>query len=253
MRASAICVLAGLTLLLAACKDTGNVRNFWNDTDINVTESNFAAMEDQFAQFAELLVKAPKEEAEAALDALMDKLKENEVSYYVFSDWFTMAFHSLLSPCRNPGLYAKCADRLKTDGILNESEYALFVDLADKDAFNAPGSPCRIPDITDETGAPVSVIPGVETLFLVLNLDCATCVAALRALSEKPGRHVALCFGHTPAPDIPGWEYYQPKDMDKFFDLDAAPFWFTVDEDGVVNTPYSLVPEYQGFATPDNQ
>ena len=249
MRASVIGILAGLTVLLTACTNTGNVRNYWKNADVTVTESNFDSAEDHFASFAEKLVKAPLKDIGPAVDELMEKLKSDEVSYYVYSEWIVMAFHSLLSPCRDPGIFNRFIEHFKTDGIMSEGEFSPLAELADKDLLNAVGTLCTIPKLSEEK----LWKPGEETLFLILNLDCATCVAALRALSEEPGRHIALCFGNTPVPTLSGWEYYHPDGLDEYFDLDAAPFWFTVDADGKVKTSYTLVPEYHNFATPDNQ
>ena len=134
-----------------------------------------------------------------------------------------------------------------------ECDYSPLVELSDKDMLNHEGAEVSLPELLDSDGQPLPSAEGEEALYAVINLDCATCVSALRALADKPGRHIAICFGHTPAPLIEGWEYAYPRDIDNYFDLDAAPFWFTVSADGHVTTPYSMVPETNVFATPDNQ
>lgn len=242
-----ILLLATCTL---ACRDAG-LQHYWDKYGVAVDD--YALTRDRFVQFAEKLNDASPQEAYEAIDALMDKLTGDEVSYYIYSEWFVAAFHSILSPVRNSGLFSHFAERLSTDGLMSESDYAPLQELASKDSFNLPGEACSIPALQDASGAETAWTPGEETLFLVVNLDCATCVAALHALSDKPGRHIALCFGHTPVPAVEGWEYYQPGNMDDYFDLDAAPFWFTVDSEGKVITPYTIAPEYNGFATPNNQ
>ena len=240
-------------LILSACTSGSGVAGFWNKQDITITESNYREAEDRFARFAELAVKAPQEKALAGLDALMDKLKTDEVSYYVYSEWIVMAFHSLLSPCRNTELFSKAVERFSTDGVMSEDEYRPFAELAAKDRLNAPGTDCIIPQLYDANGAPAPWEPGAETLFLVVNLDCATCVAALHALADEPGEHIALCFGFTPAPSVPGWEYRYSNELGSVFDTEAAPFWFTVGADGKVVKPISPAPDYNAFATPDNK
>lgn len=250
MRRSAIFALAAFTLLIAACNRS--VSKFWDKVDITVTETNYAASQDRFAEFCELAAKAPQEEAEAGLDALLEKLKADEVSYYVYTEWIVSAFHSILSPCHNPQLFAKAVERFAADGVMNADEVAPLAELAAKDMLNTEGSSCTMPDLFDAEGNPAPWEPGKETLFLVVNLDCATCVAALRALESEPGEHIALCFGHTPAPSVPGWEYRYSPELGNVFDLEAAPFWFTVGADGRIAKPISLTPDLNSFATPDN-
>lgn len=243
-----------LAILVCGCTSGNDISKFWDGKDITVTESNYSEAQDRFAEFAELLAGAPAPKASAALDKLIDKLTADEVSYYVYSEWMVSAFHSLLSPCRNTALFAKCAERFSSDGIMTENEYLPLVHLSGKDMLNHAGRECTLPEIEDAEGNPVTLNPGEETLILVVNLDCATCVSALNALSDKPGRHIALCFGFTPAPIVDGWEYYYPKALDEVFDLDAAPFWFMVGADGRVSSPYAPAPEFTGlFATPEKQ
>ena len=236
--------------VLASCQDAG-LQHYWDRHAIAVEDYSKSC--DTFVSFAELSVKAPQSKAEQALDALMDKLAAgNEVDYYIYSEWLTAAYHSILSPCRNPGLFAKFVSRLQTDGIMTEDDYAPLAELAAKDMLNLPGTGCIIPALQDESGAPAPWAPGQETLFLVLNLDCATCVAALRALSTEPGEHIALCFGRTPPPAVPGWQFRYSPELSDTFDLEAAPFWFTVDASGIVVKPMSPAPDYNSFATPEN-
>lgn len=253
MKTKSLSIIASVALLCAGCSGDSGVSGFWNKVDPTVTEENYGDAQDRFADFAELLSTTSLKDATKALDKLMDKLSSDEVSYLVYSDWMVAAFHSLLSPVRNPELFSKCTSRFSKDGIMNESQYAPLVELAVKDKLNAVGSACTLPLLKNVQGEPFALKPGEETLFAVINLDCATCVAALNALSDKPGRHVALCFGRTPAPEIPGWEYFYSDLMDDCFDLDAAPFWFTADGNGRISIGYSSAPEYKdSFATPQN-
>ena len=253
MRILSITIFTAAALLLSGCAGNDSVSKFWNGVDTTVTEDNYSQAQDRFADFAELTVAVPAKQASAALDKLLDKLTSDEVSYYVYSEWLVAAYHSLLSPCRNPELFARCVERFRKDGIMNESEYAPLLELAAKDKLNAAGTELTLPLLKDASGEPATLAFSQETVFAVINLDCATCVSALSALADKPGKHVALCFGHTPAPEIPGWEYFYSDSMDEIFDLDAAPFWFTAGADGIIVTPYTRVPEYNRFATPQNQ
>lgn len=242
--------IAATIVLLSACTGNSGIAHFWDGIDVSVSTENYIEAQDRFAGFAELTADAPSREAAAALDGLLGKLASDEVSYLVYSEWIVSAFHSILSPARNPRLFARAVDRFKADGIVSAGELKPLLELAAKDRINLPGSKASLPDLTDAAGNPAPWSPGSETVFAVVNLDCATCVGALNALRDQPGEHVALCYGRTPAPSIPGWDYRFSPALDDIFDLDAAPFWFTVGADGKVSTPYSPVPR-QEFATPE--
>ena len=245
--------VAILVILFSACTQNARLARFWDVNDVTVTQDNYREAEDRFAVFCELAASATPEKASEALDKLMDKLSSDEVSYYVYSEWIVSAFHSILSPCRNPEVFAKAVERFCNDGIMSADECAPLCELAAKDKFNNAGSASTIPPLFDAAGEPAPWQPGKETLFAVINLDCATCVGALRSLEKEPGEHIALCFGNTPAPSVPGWQYRYSPELGKIFDLDAAPFWFTVGADGVVVKPISFTPGYNAFATPDNE
>ena len=105
--------------LLAGCQ-VSDVGDFWNTHSIDC--SDMRAAEDQFADFAELAVQAPESEALAAMDLLFDKLQQDTVAYYIYSEWADAAFYSPLSPCRSAVLYSKAVDRMVTDGILQDYE-----------------------------------------------------------------------------------------------------------------------------------
>ncbi|MBR4809546.1 MAG: DUF5106 domain-containing protein [Bacteroidales bacterium] len=251
MRNSLLSAIPAIILLLSGCTGRSGIVHFWDKLDTSVTSENYSESEDRFAGFAELAADAPYQEAAAAIDRLFNKLSSDEVSYLVYSEWVVSAFHSILSPVRSPELFAKAVDRFVSDGIISGGELEPLQELAAKDRLNLTGSECTLPELTLEDGSPVHWSAGSETVFAVVNLDCATCVGALYALSGEAGEHVALCYGQTPAPVVPGWEYRYSPALDKVFDLDAAPFWFSVNADGLVQTPYSPIP-HKEFATPDN-
>ena len=231
-----------LALLLAACTAGGRLRDYWKD-GISVTEENYPQAEERFARFAELMAAAPPGQAAEALDDLFDKMKEDEVSYYIYSDWIESAFHNYFSPCRNPDIFGKAAERFAEDGILNIETVERLQALAAQDQLNRPGSKCTLPEGVSASGA---------ALWLVLNLDCRTCLQSLAAMAgEHPeAEHIALCFGWGPTPEVPGWTYLKPEGMNDIFELEAAPFWFLTDADGTVQIPYSAEGEAPQFATP---
>lgn len=218
-------------VLLSGCQAQG-VRDFWTTHDIDYTD--IAAAEDRFADYAELAVASPQEEALASLDALFDLMKQDEVGYYIYSGWMDAAFYNLLSPCRNAGLYGKAVDRMAADGILSADECKPFLQKKAWVQRNLKGQKADVP------GVEVSE----RTLVLVLNLGCPSCREALDALSASPQwaecRHVAIGCGPGEPPSVPGWEYFFPKNAPEVFDPELTPVYFVVSADGTVEVPYTL-------------
>lgn len=240
MRLLAICLTVFLAVLVAGCKNNSGIAGFWDDLDVTITEANYQSSQDRFAGFAELLLDASADEAEAAVDALFDKLTGNEVDYIIYSQWMESAFHNYFSPCRNYEIFDDFVARVARDGILSDEEVERLENLATQDKFNIPGEPCLLPG---------GIEPQGNTLYLVLNLDCRTCLQWLEGLAgtHPETAHVALCFGYSRIPEVSGWTYLKPDGMDKVFELEAAPFWFLTAADGTIDTPYSIdvqVPEY---------
>lgn len=211
-----------------------SVADYWSthpyalDDDISVTE-------DRFAEFAERAVEAPVEEAVAALDDLFDHLKaEDEVAYYLYSEWARDVFYSPLSPCRNADLFSHIVERLETDGIFNEDECRPFRRQCDWMTLNREGSTAVIPEADPE---------GRSTLVLVVDLSCPSCHKALQELSEDAKwadcRHLALCCGRGPMPEVPGWEYRRVEDSNRYFDPLMMPVYYLIDPSGVVVQSYT--------------
>lgn len=244
MRRQSAYLIALLAILFTGCTGGNGIATFWDNVDVTVTEDNYDSTQDRFAQFAELLVKAPLPEAADALEPLFCKLRGNEVDYIIYSQWMEYAFHNYFSPCRNPEIFGAVVKHISDDGILSEDEVERLQNISAQDRFNNPGEPCTLPR---------GIEPAGNTLYLVLNLDCRTCRQALASLAgaHPEAAHVALCFGWSPAPDVPGWEYLKPEGMNEVFELDAAPFWFLTAADGTVEIPYSMEFEPQTFATPE--
>ncbi len=236
-------IAVSTVILLAGCTGTGEVRGFWKDIDITVTEDNYRSSQDRFAQYAELLVAAPQKEAAGALGELFKKLRTDEVSYYVYSEWMESAFHNYFSPCRNADLFGVAVSHFASDGILSKEEVARLQKLAAMDKLNRTGKPCTVPEGAEAGGS---------ALYLVLDLDCRTCLQSLAAMSEAypEAEHIALCFGYSRTPEVPGWKYLRPDGMEDIFELAAAPFWFLTDEHGKVTIPYSKEYEAPQFASP---
>lgn len=235
-----------LALLVAACTSDPGITGFWDGLDLGVTSDNYSQAEDRFAGFAELALDAPEEDAELALDKLLDRLAdEDEVAYYIYAGWMASAFQNYYSPCRSTGLFAHCVERFTSDGILDERELSQMQRLAALDRLNLPDEPCTLPEGVELQG---------RTLYLVLDLDCRGCREALQALThtEPDAAHVALCFGWSPLPETAGWTCLKPDGMKDIFLTEAAPFWFVVGADGIVRTGYSVIDEQPDFALPQS-
>ena len=226
-----IFAIAAAALLIISCGRTG-VAAFWDTHSIDY--SDIDAAENQFADFAELAVAAPENEALTAMDVLFDKLKEDEVAYYIYSDWMVGAFYNLLSPCRSPLLFSKAVERIVTDGVLTTTACEPFIRRRDWIQYNCEGQPATVPGIN---------IKG-RTLVLVLDLGCSSCREALEKLwadSRWDGlRHVAVGCGFGPTPTVEGWEYVISDNASVVFDPKMTPIYFVVGEDGMVEVPYSL-------------
>ena len=217
--------------LLAGCQASG-VGEFWNTHSIDY--SDIHAAEEQFADFAELAVAAPEEDALTALDALFDKLKQDTVAYYVYSDWMDGAFYSLLSPCRNITLYGKAVDRIVTDGILSTDECDPFLQKREWIEYNLEGTKAFVPGLSRFD---------TRTLVLVLDLSCPSCREALETLCADPQwdgvKKVAIGLGYGLQPDVPGWEYLFPENGTTVFDIHMTPIYFVIAADGIVERGYT--------------
>jgi hypothetical protein len=220
-----------LLAVLAGCRENANVADFWNTHSIDY--SDIDAAQDQFAQYAEQAVAADEADALASLDVLFDRLKEDEVAYYVYTDWMDGAFYTPLSPCRNAALYGKAVDRIVSDGVLSEGEYARFLQNRKWINYNREGDTATVPGVD---------LDGRRTLVLLLDPGCPSCHQALTVLAENPEwadvRRVAVICAPGQDPDVPGWDYYFPEDATDVFDPSLTPMYFVISADGLVESTY---------------
>ena len=226
-------IIAVLCLaLLAGCRASG-VGDFWNTHSIDY--SDIHAAEEQFADFAELTIPAPEEDALAALDVLFDKLKQDTVAYYIYSEWMDGAFYNLLSPCRSATLYGKAVDRMAADGVLTPSDCEPYLQRREWIQYNQEGAQAVVPGW---------VPAGVRTLILVLDMGCPSCREALEKLSADPQwvgvKKTAVCLGWGPEPSVPGWDYLFPENGSAVFDIHMTPIYFVAAADGTVERGYTL-------------
>lgn len=218
--------------LLSGCQAHG-IRGYWNSGPL--LDKDIRAAEEHFADFAELAVASPEADALAAMDALFDRLRQDTVAYYIYSDWINGAFYNLLSPCRSEALYGKAVERIVNDAVLQTDECEPFLQKLQWIGYNQPGEPAVVPGCTSFND---------RTLVLVLDLSCPSCRQALEKLSSDPqwagARHVAVCCGYGSHPDIPGWDYLFPENASAVFDPELTPIYFIVAADGTVESGYAL-------------
>ncbi len=236
-----LCIAFLALAFLCSC-NSGDLRSFWKD--VPLLETDIRVSESRLAQFAELAVRAPESEALASLDILFDRLKENEVAYYVYCDWMDGAFYSIFSPCRNARLYSKAVDRMALDGIHSNSSLAPFLQRREWIQYNQKGLRATVPGVSFGNSETNRAMPQ-KTLVLVLDLSCPSCREALTRMASAPewdgARHIAICCNYGPVPDIPGWEYISDKEaVSAVFDPEMTPVYFVTDADGIVETPYTL-------------
>ena len=222
---------AFVLLLVAFSCGKPEVVRFWETHSIDY--SDIDAAQDQYADFAELAVASPEKDAFRAIDVLYNRLRKDEVAYYIYSDWAESAFYNLLSPCHSPALFAKAVDRIVKDGVIPAGTYDPFVRKKEWSQYNLPGAPATVPG---------AVLSG-RTLVLVLDRGCPTCREALAKLSaDWPDiRRIAVCCGYGPTPDAEGWEYVVQDPDNPIFDPRMTPIYFVVAEDGTVEVSYTLV------------
>lgn len=217
--------------LLAGCQASG-IRGYWKN--VPLLDNDIEASQDRFAQFAELAVDVPEEDALAAMDLLFDRLVQDTVAYYIYSEWLQSAFYSPLSPCRNPLLYDKAVERIVADGILNTDECEPFLRTREWLQYNREGEKATVPGLSQTD---------TRTLVLVLDMSCPSCRQALETLAQDPQwsdcKKVAVCMGYGPRPSVPGWEYLSPENASAVFDIHMTPVYFVLAADGTVERGYA--------------
>lgn len=227
-------------MCLSAC--TGqDIRHYWDEREVSI--SDYSKSAEAFGEFAALAAKAPLSEAVQALETLYDRIQDKEVEYIIYSEFTETAFHNYYSPYRRPELFQAMVERIAADRILSKEDIARLQQMAENDRLNLPGAPCVLPGGLEAEG---------NALYLVLNLDCRTCLQSLNGLVNKypKAKHIALCFGWGEVPKAEGWEFLHPQGIDKCFDSEAAPFWFLTDGAGRIKVPYCTEIEHESFATP---
>lgn len=233
--------IAVVAVLLGACRERPSVASYWASRSLDI--SDIRASEEEFAEFAELAVSAPVEDAIAGIDLLLDRVSSQPVTYYVYSQWLFEGFGSLLSPCHSDTLFVYAADRIVSEGIMDGYERELFLTRREYCLHNRVGMRADIPRIYDREYK-ISNVPLVQkTLFLVVDQACPSCVDAMTGFISPQWADtwlIALCVGRGPLPVEPGWDCFFVDPEQVLFDPSATPFYFVTAPDGTVETGYTL-------------
>lgn len=232
-------VVIAVALALAVSCKSPSVKGYWTSHTPDI--SDIRAAENEFAVFAELAVKAPELEAREELDCLLSQLKDDEVKYYVYSEWIVSAFYSPASPCRSCALFTYAIQRVLEDGVIDGYDAELYSKLVAACNTNQEGSALTLPALNDRAGNDVTVEPGQQIIFMVVDLSCPSCLKALDKWARKypKARHIALCSGPSLLPDRSDWELYRATETDGVYDIKAAPFFFVVNSEGIIEQSYT--------------
>lgn len=238
MRIYGAIAAALLAVLAVSCK-TESIKGYWDRHAPDISDIRTA--EDEFSKFAELAVAAPEEDAQAEIDHLFDLLKKDEVAYYVYTEWTVSAFYSAASPCRNCPLFVYSVNRILSDGIIDGYDAEMYTRFVTACSTNLVGDKVTLPPLRDERGSEITLEHGQTTLYMVVNLTCPSCLKALDKYADfRPDAvHIALCSGPGRLPSAAGWEYIRAVNTDEIYDVDAAPFYFVENADGIIETTYT--------------
>lgn len=238
---NALFALSAFAVLLSGCRDNSGIRSYWASHSIDV-ESDVKAAEAQFTDFVELASAAPEADAFVAIDMLLAKARKNEVAYLVYSEWIYKGFSSIFSPCRSCPIFIHAADKILSHGILRDELYEQYKLRREFCRYNRAGDTAVIPATLQYEGLVLDSTPSYRTLYLVVDQDCPSCresMARIKSLDKPDIYLVALCYGHGPLPEVPGWNCFRLDPDQEIIDTREAPFFFVVSEDGIVEESYT--------------
>lgn len=231
---------AALAAIISGCRDNSGVRGYWSTRTLDL--ENVAAAEAQFADFAELAVKAPERDAFVALDRLLKKASKDEVTYLVYTDWIVRGFYSIASPCHSCSIFLHASDKILSQGIVSNYEADEIKRSREFCLHNRVGDKTELPDLMN---GDVHVIPiDRRTVFLVIDQDCPTCFESIQKFSSPEWEYasrIALCYGHGRLPSVDGWNFFHIPQDQSLFDIRQAPFFFVSAPDGTIEITYTPV------------
>ena len=233
-------ILAALAAIISGCQNNSGVRGYWSSRTLDL--ENVAAAEEEFADFAELAVKAPSKEACAAVDRLLKKAGKDEVTYLVYTDWIIRGFSYIGSPCHSCDIFVHAADRILSQGIVSNYEADEIRRNREFCLHNRVGDKTELPLLTD---GDIRDIPlDRRTVFLVLDQDCPTCFESIRKFNADEwdgAARTGFCYGHGLLPSVEGWDFYRIDKDQTLIDVRQAPFFYVNAPDGTIEISYTPV------------
>ena len=234
-----VLALAATAAIISGCRDNTGVRGYWSSRDLNL--DNYDAAEEEFADFVELAYSAPEKDAFAAVDKLLKKARKDEVTYLVYADLILRGFSSIGSPCRSCPIFIHAADNILSHGIPSGDMTIRYQKRRELCLHNGVGDVAQIPQLADSVQLEFG---GRRTLILIVDQDCSSCRQSMDRFSTEKWNGtalVALCYGHGPLPERPGWECYRLSHKQTLVDTREAPLFYVISPDGKIEISYTSV------------
>ena len=233
-----VLALAAIAVIISGCRDNTGVRGYWSSSDLNL--DNYDAAEEEFADFVELAYAAPEKDAFAAVDMLLKKARKDDVTYLVYADLIMRGFSAIGSPCRSCPIFIHAADNMLSHGIPSGDMTERYKTRRELCFHNGVGDDAEIPELADSA----KIDFGCRTLILVVDQDCSSCRQSMDRFSTEKWNGtalVALCHGHGPLPERPGWECHRMSRKQTLIDTRETPLFYVISPDGKVEITYTSV------------
>lgn len=231
---------------------------WWEDADFSVNEavSDIDRLEEHFAGYCELLSDVSLQVASESICSFVDKLKNNELLFYIYYEMFCSALYSIDSPFRNEVLFDVYLDKAMNSGVFKGYEMERINNIASLSKLSRPGE--KIPDseILSLSGESVNLhdfLSSVEqTLMVVVDPNCPYCLEIVDKIENditvkemtEDGRLKMLLL--SVFPDISTmsracdnvssfWNIFVAgHDIDKVIDRSLSPSYYLIGKDAVV-------------------
>ena len=238
MKRFAVAILIASASIISGCRNNSGVRGYWSSRTLDV--DNYKTAEEEFADFVELASAAPQADAFAAVDMLLKKARKDDVTYIIYADLIMRGFSSIGSPCRSCPIFLHAADNILSHGIPSGDMATRYQKRKELCLHNNVGDIAEIPKLAGNKTLELTR----RTLVLVVDQDCSTCRQSMERFSSDKwddAALVALCYGHGPLPEQPGWECYQMSRSQALLDTAEAPLFYVISPDGKVEISYTSV------------
>lgn len=233
-------ILAAAAAILSGCRDNSGIRGYWSERTPNLDD--VAASEEEFTDFVEQAVQAPRADAFAAIDLLLKKARKDEVVYLVYADWIIQGFSSIASPCYSCEIFVHAADKVLKQDIVHGESRLRYEQRRNFCLHNRVGDKAEIPELMDGDKLEMNG----RTLVLLVDQDCPSCRESMQFFATPKWEgttKVALCYGHGRLPEEPGWDCRRISEEQTILDAREAPFFYIISPDGTVEKTYTPVIE----------